>query len=94
MVGMTLGFVGLDPIWGDLRFTFGNVTLMSGVRYRYSCRIYRYCFDVQLKDKPMNDPQAVYDKVKQEYKNQKKSTWLKPFGFNNTYSLTMRAEDA
>lgn len=49
---------------------------------------------VQLKEKPMNDPQAVYDKVKQEYENQKKITWLKPFGFNNTYTLTMRAEDA
>lgn len=31
MVGITLAFVGLDPIWGDLRFTFGNVNLMGGV---------------------------------------------------------------
>ena len=31
MVGMSLGFVGLDPIWGDLRFTFDNMNLMGGV---------------------------------------------------------------
>jgi len=31
MLGVTLGFVGLDPIWGDLRFTFDNINLMSGI---------------------------------------------------------------
>ncbi|HHV64990.1 MAG TPA: C4-dicarboxylate ABC transporter permease [Peptococcaceae bacterium] len=31
MLGMTFAFVGLDPIWGDLRFTFGNMNLMSGI---------------------------------------------------------------
>lgn len=44
---------------------------------------------VQLKDAPMTDPDAVYQKVKQEYETQKKLTWLKPFGFNNTYTLAM-----
>lgn len=44
---------------------------------------------VQLKDAPMTDPDAVYQKVKQEYEAQKKITWLKPFGFNNTYTLAM-----
>ena len=31
IVGVILSFVGTDPIWGDLRFTFGNINLMTGV---------------------------------------------------------------
>lgn len=49
---------------------------------------------VQLKQPPMTDPEAVYQKVKQEYETQKKLTWLKPFGFNNTYTLTMTKAEA
>jgi osmoprotectant transport system substrate-binding protein len=47
-----------------------------------------------LQQQPVNDPQEAYDKVKQIYKDQKHITWLKPFGFNNTYTLTMRADEA
>lgn len=42
----------------------------------------------------INDPQAVYDKVSQIYKEKKHIIWLKPFGFNNTYTLSMRADRA
>ncbi|SHJ70232.1 ABC transporter substrate-binding protein [Propionispora hippei] len=42
----------------------------------------------------INDPQGAYDKVKQIYKDEKNLIWLKPFGFNNTYTLTMRADRA
>ncbi|MGN0305871.1 MAG: tripartite tricarboxylate transporter permease [Lachnospiraceae bacterium] len=31
MVGVVLSFVGTDPIWGDLRFTYGNINLMTGI---------------------------------------------------------------
>ncbi len=31
LIGVSLSFVGVDPIWGDLRFTFGNINLMSGI---------------------------------------------------------------
>ncbi len=31
IVGVVLSFVGTDPIWGDLRFTFGNINLMTGI---------------------------------------------------------------
>ncbi len=30
-LGLVLSFVGVDPIWGSLRFTFKNVNLMSGI---------------------------------------------------------------
>jgi len=49
---------------------------------------------VHLKEAPMTDPDAVYQKVKQEYETQKKITWLKPFGFNNTYTLAMTKAQA
>lgn len=42
----------------------------------------------------LTDPQEAYDKVKALYKEKKQLVWLKPFGFNNTYTLTMRAEQA
>ncbi len=31
IMGVILSFVGTDPIWGDLRFTFGNINLMTGI---------------------------------------------------------------
>ena len=30
-IGLAMSFVGVDPIWGELRFTFHNVNLMSGI---------------------------------------------------------------
>ncbi|WP_158095921.1 tripartite tricarboxylate transporter permease [Cloacibacillus sp. An23] len=30
-IGVSLSFVGVDPIWGDLRFTFGSINLMGGI---------------------------------------------------------------
>lgn len=42
----------------------------------------------------ISDPQETYDKVKEAYENEYNVTWLEPFGFNNTYTLAMRAEHA
>ncbi len=47
-----------------------------------------------LGEPPNNDPQAVYDKVKKIYQEKKGVVWLQPFGFNNTYTMTMRADRA
>lgn len=50
---------------------------------------------INLLQQPLiNDPQQAYDKVKQIYKDKKQIVWLKPFGFNNTYTLTMREDRA
>jgi glycine betaine/choline ABC-type transport system substrate-binding protein len=50
---------------------------------------------INLLGEPLiNDPQAVYDKVKKIYGEKKGLVWLKPFGFNNTYTMTMRADKA
>jgi osmoprotectant transport system substrate-binding protein len=42
----------------------------------------------------INDSQAAYDKVQKLYKEKKQIVWLEPFGFNNTYTLTMRSDEA
>lgn len=31
LIGVTISFIGVDPIWGTMRFNFGNINLMSGV---------------------------------------------------------------
>lgn len=31
LLGVTLSFVGVDPIWGTMRFTYNNINLMSGI---------------------------------------------------------------
>jgi len=49
---------------------------------------------VQLAQPPLNDPAAVYDKVSKAYKETKNITWLKPFGFNNTYTMSMKKSEA
>ncbi len=47
-----------------------------------------------LKQAPMTDSQRVYDTVKENFKNLYQLEWLAPFGFNNTYVLTMRKDHA
>ncbi len=47
-----------------------------------------------LNDKPMTNPNAVYNKVKQEFQSKYHITWLKPLGFNDTYAMAMRASEA
>ncbi|WP_274594832.1 glycine betaine ABC transporter substrate-binding protein [Desulfosporosinus fructosivorans] len=49
---------------------------------------------VQLEQAVITDPDEAYAKVSKMYKEKKDITWLKPFGFNNTYTLTMRKADA
>ncbi len=45
-------------------------------------------------EKPVqSDPQQVYDLVSAAYRQQFNALWLQPFGFDNTYALTVRADD-
>ncbi|WP_226527569.1 glycine betaine ABC transporter substrate-binding protein [Metabacillus niabensis] len=47
-----------------------------------------------LKEEMVSDPDEVYDIVKKRFKEEYDIVWLEPFGFNNTYTLTVREEDA
>jgi glycine betaine/choline ABC-type transport system substrate-binding protein len=42
----------------------------------------------------MTDPQKVYDVVRDAFKQQYGLVWFEPLGFNNTYTLTMRRDQA
>jgi len=42
----------------------------------------------------VTDPDEVYGIVARSFREQYGLTWLQPFGFNNTYTLTMRREQA
>lgn len=47
-----------------------------------------------LKEPVINDPDKAYEHVKKEFKEKFNLVWLQPIGFNNTYTLTVRNEDA
>ncbi|MDZ8110534.1 MAG: glycine betaine ABC transporter substrate-binding protein [Nostoc sp. DedQUE12a] len=47
-----------------------------------------------LKQKPISDPQGVYQKVKQDYNQKFKLEVMQPLGFNNTFAMIIRSEDA
>ncbi len=47
-----------------------------------------------LKRDVISDPDAAYQAVKQAFAEDYDMVWLDPFGFNNTYTLTMRRDHA
>jgi glycine betaine/choline ABC-type transport system substrate-binding protein len=47
-----------------------------------------------LDRKAIPDPQESYSVVKQAFAEQYRIAWLEPFGFNNTYTLTLRRKQA
>lgn len=47
-----------------------------------------------LKEPPLKDPAAVYDKVKQQYQQKFQFAVLPSFGFNDTFAIEIRADDA
>jgi len=47
-----------------------------------------------LKREVISDPEKAYGVVKKEFEEKYGLIWLKPFGFNNTYTLTMRRDHA
>lgn len=51
-------------------------------------------FTAILKHKPITDPRAVYDQVKRDYESQFNLVWLDPLGFNNTFAILIRGEEA
>ena len=47
-----------------------------------------------LRHTPVTDPRAVYDSVKQEYADKFKVEVSQPLGFENTFAILVRGEDA
>lgn len=51
-------------------------------------------FTAILHHQPITDPKAVYDQVKREYAEQFKVELSAPLGFDNTFAILIRGEDA
>jgi osmoprotectant transport system permease protein len=47
-----------------------------------------------LKHPSISDPEEVFGIVREAYRERFEARWLKPFGFNNTYAITVREADA
>ena len=47
-----------------------------------------------LKQKQISDPKKVLDYVKQEYPKQFKAEWTQPLGFNNSFAIILRGDQA
>ncbi len=47
-----------------------------------------------LKLPPSSDPAAVLNKVRTEYRSRWRVEWLDPLGFNNTFAMVIRGEEA
>jgi osmoprotectant transport system permease protein len=47
-----------------------------------------------LKLPPLSDPKEVYRRVKEEYANRFGLDWTEPLGFNNTFAILVRGDDA
>jgi osmoprotectant transport system permease protein len=47
-----------------------------------------------LKDKPISNPQVVFNQVKQEYNQKFKLEVMPSLGFNNTFAMIVRGDDA
>jgi glycine betaine/choline ABC-type transport system substrate-binding protein len=51
-------------------------------------------FTAILKNKPIHNAQAVYQKVQQDYRQRFQLEWTEPLGFNNTFAIIIRGQDA
>ncbi|MGB3264044.1 MAG: glycine betaine ABC transporter substrate-binding protein [Microcoleus sp.] len=47
-----------------------------------------------LKQKPISDSKKVLDYLKQEYPKQFQAEWMEPLGFNNSFAIIVRGDDA
>ena len=47
-----------------------------------------------LKQKPISDPQAVFNQLKSDYAEKYNLIWMPPLGFNNSFAMVVRQDDA
>jgi osmoprotectant transport system substrate-binding protein len=51
-------------------------------------------FTAILKQSPVSDPKVVYQQVQQAYNQKFQLEWTQPLGFNNTFAIIIRGQDA
>jgi osmoprotectant transport system substrate-binding protein/osmoprotectant transport system permease protein len=82
----------------DRRFNLGGTMICHEALVRGEVDLYpEYtgtALTTVLKRKAVRDPSEAYRIVTSDYAKQFHARWLKPFGFNNTYALTVRGTNA
>ncbi len=79
-------------------FNLGGTMIVHGALERGEIDLYpEYtgtALTAILKSESVSDPEEAFRIVSDSYRRQFGAEWLKPFGFNNSYSITVREEDA
>jgi osmoprotectant transport system permease protein len=82
----------------DRRFNLGGTMICHGALVSGEIDLYaEYTgtgLTAILKAPAIADPEKALDTVRQAYQTRFNAQWLQPFGFNNTYALTVRRQDA
>jgi len=82
----------------DRRFNLGGTILCHRALINGEIDLYpEYtgtALTVLLGKKKLKDPQACYEAVARAYRKRFSCEWLAPFGFNSTYTITVRRQDA
>ena len=82
----------------ERRFNLGGTMICHGALESGEIDLYAEytgtALTVILKQPVIADPARAYRTVDREYRQRFASEWLNPFGFNNTYAITVRKSDA
>ena len=82
----------------ERRFNLGGTMVCHGAIVNNEIDVYaEYTgtgLTAVLKHPPMTDAKAVYETVSRAYGDRFGLAWLGPFGFNNTYTITVRRSEA
>jgi osmoprotectant transport system permease protein len=78
----------------DKRFNLGGTMICHGAIKSEEIDLYAEytgtALTAILDQEVIADPEKALEKVKEEYEKNFDATWLSPFGFNNTYAITVR----
>ncbi len=82
----------------DRRFNLGGTMICHGALLNNEIDLYAEytgtALTAILKKTVVTDPEKVFEVVSKSYKDKFDLVFLKPFGFNNTYAITVRKTDA
>jgi len=82
----------------ERRFNLGGTMICHGALVKDEIDIYAEytgtALTAILNQKVLPSPEETFAAVAEAYRQQWNCEWLPPFGFNNTYALTVRRDDA
>jgi len=86
------------PLRVERRFNFGGTMICHGALVNGEIDLYaEYTgtgLTAILKEPVISDPEKALHHVRKAYLERFRAQWLQPFGFNNTYAITVRKDDA